>query len=310
MRKTQLLLLLHPLFLLSVALLLLNDFYLKYTYPGQLTGKLSDISGLFAFTVFLVAFFPAHKRWVYVSVILFFLWWKSPASQAFIDLLNANLHLPIERVIDYTDYVALIAVPFANYLKPPDYPCTIWQTLGTWIIGIVSFLSFTATSMIKRLTDTNRVDVNRYVRTGRSDEQIIHSLEKAGLNPMPIPAIYERDWGRQLYVRTKDDSGDTVFTALDKIHSGIYRKVGYGQAYNIPVMYIGNDSIFNLQFMLSGEDTPRTEIWLHSFEYRMKPDTTSSGMPYNQLEYSSYQISQKIGKALQKKIKKIVRDKD
>lgn len=42
--------LLHPAALASVALLLVNDHYLKATWPGWLTGKLSDFAGL--------AFFP------------------------------------------------------------------------------------------------------------------------------------------------------------------------------------------------------------------------------------------------------------
>ncbi len=52
----------HPVFLLSVLLLLLNDWLLKPLFHNDLTGKLSDLAGLFAFPFFLSAFFPAHKR--------------------------------------------------------------------------------------------------------------------------------------------------------------------------------------------------------------------------------------------------------
>jgi hypothetical protein len=45
----------HPLVLLSLVLTLLNDQYLKYQYPGFLTGKLSDFAGLFYFPFFLYA---------------------------------------------------------------------------------------------------------------------------------------------------------------------------------------------------------------------------------------------------------------
>jgi hypothetical protein len=38
--------LLHPAILVSIVLLLLNDFYLKSAHPGPLTWKLSDFAGL------------------------------------------------------------------------------------------------------------------------------------------------------------------------------------------------------------------------------------------------------------------------
>jgi GNAT superfamily N-acetyltransferase len=47
--------LLHPLPLVAIALLLLNDQVLKRAAPGFVTGKLSDVAGLLFFPVFLVA---------------------------------------------------------------------------------------------------------------------------------------------------------------------------------------------------------------------------------------------------------------
>jgi hypothetical protein len=45
----------HPIPALAVAGLALNDHYLKYAYPGAVTGKLSDFCGLFFFPLFLCA---------------------------------------------------------------------------------------------------------------------------------------------------------------------------------------------------------------------------------------------------------------
>jgi hypothetical protein len=47
--------LLHPLILLAIGTLLLNDHVLKGQWPGLLTGKLSDFAGLVFFPVFLQA---------------------------------------------------------------------------------------------------------------------------------------------------------------------------------------------------------------------------------------------------------------
>lgn len=45
----------HPLPLFAVVLTAVNDHYFKYLYPGLLTGKLSDFTGLFYFPLFVCA---------------------------------------------------------------------------------------------------------------------------------------------------------------------------------------------------------------------------------------------------------------
>ena len=46
---------LSPVFLLTLLTLAANDLYLKAAYPGWITGKLSDISGLFLVSLFVLA---------------------------------------------------------------------------------------------------------------------------------------------------------------------------------------------------------------------------------------------------------------
>jgi hypothetical protein len=48
-------LLLHPVALAALALLVLNDHFLKAVWPGPLTGKLSDLAGMIFLPVFLVS---------------------------------------------------------------------------------------------------------------------------------------------------------------------------------------------------------------------------------------------------------------
>jgi len=47
--------LLHPLVLVAIGLLVLNDHVLKHLWPGLVTGKLSDVAGLLFFPLALVA---------------------------------------------------------------------------------------------------------------------------------------------------------------------------------------------------------------------------------------------------------------
>ena len=54
--------LLHPLALLSVALLVVNDHVLKWSYPGLVTGKLSDLAGMIFFPLLLQALYELAQR--------------------------------------------------------------------------------------------------------------------------------------------------------------------------------------------------------------------------------------------------------
>ncbi len=47
--------LMHPVPIAAIALLVLNDHWLKYAYPGVLTGKLSDVAGMIFFPLLLQA---------------------------------------------------------------------------------------------------------------------------------------------------------------------------------------------------------------------------------------------------------------
>lgn len=61
--------LLHPVALLALGLLIVNDRLLKHSHPGWLTGKLSDVSGLCFFPLLLLAmvewcrFAAGVRRW-------------------------------------------------------------------------------------------------------------------------------------------------------------------------------------------------------------------------------------------------------
>ena len=92
----------HPILLVAVALLLLNDHLLKQASPGWLTGKLSDVAGLLAFAWLWAALLPARHRWrtlAFAGTALGFVWFKSPLADGFISSFS-QLAYPIARVID------------------------------------------------------------------------------------------------------------------------------------------------------------------------------------------------------------------
>jgi hypothetical protein len=105
--------LLSPGFLIGLAVLLLNDFVLKQQFHSALTGKLSDFAGLFVFPLICAALFPARKSHVYILTTLAFVLWKSAYSQPFIESWNSLTFFSVERAVDYSDLLALSALPFS-----------------------------------------------------------------------------------------------------------------------------------------------------------------------------------------------------
>ena len=105
-------------FLICLALLLLNDFYLKAAFHNALTGKLSDFCGLFVFVTFWSAVLPGRKLTILFSTPLLFIVWKSPYSQPFIDFFSRTLY-PIHRTVDFTDLSALLILPIIFFNWTP-----------------------------------------------------------------------------------------------------------------------------------------------------------------------------------------------
>jgi hypothetical protein len=99
---------LHPLTLISFALLVVNDHFLKWAHPSWLTGKLSDVAGMVLAPIVLSAA-TRHKAPVvcaFAVAIVFTLaktW--SPANHVWCSTLG-----PLVK--DPTD---LIALPFAAF---------------------------------------------------------------------------------------------------------------------------------------------------------------------------------------------------
>ena len=92
----------HPVFLVSLFILFFNDLILKTVFNNYLTGKLSDFAGLLAFPFFWSVLFPKRTKEIHIAVALFFIFWKSPFSEDFVDFFG------FYRVVDFSDFIAFI----------------------------------------------------------------------------------------------------------------------------------------------------------------------------------------------------------
>jgi|GEM_PF-1106337 len=150
MKHRKLNLLTDKFFLLGLATLLLNDFVLKYEVGGWVTGKLSDICGLFIFPFFWSIFFGQQRLMIYILTVVMFIIWKLPVSTGILNAINEFAGTHFSRVIDYTDLFTLLIIPISyarfSYLnKLPLAPSQrIFLPAG---LSLVSVLAFIATSM-------------------------------------------------------------------------------------------------------------------------------------------------------------------
>jgi len=212
--KNKLQLLLHPVFILSLACLLLNDRYWKYEYHNWFTGKLSDFAGLFVLSVFLSAFYSRHALLINIGIIIFFIWWKSPLSQPVIDLINRSFSLSFQRVVDYSDYIALPIVFASYFLKPSSYDFSIPRKLAIYFISGVCFVAFCSTSYYRKFMISPdmgpRITYNDYYRSRSTMEDVLYKLDSMQISYKvdSFTTVPLRFHGGSIVIRDRD-SGKT-----------------------------------------------------------------------------------------------------
>lgn len=303
-------LLLHPFFLFSLLALLLNDHWLKYMCPGWITGKLSDFAGLLVFPVFWTFFFPMYKKYIYICTTLVFLWWKSPLSEGLIFFFNKNLHLPLQRVIDYSDLAALLMLPLAWRLKPAAINGeNLLLRMTRNGVAAISLLACCATSVPAR----KMIRDDRYWLEGKHTKplkvrkktgEIVSILQEKGYQLRPHNDFFYTPVNNWYYVKDKDSSGNLVMKPLHKLYPAIYDRVAYGKPFTLDRLYIYRDSIQNIQLVISennGWNGKTSQIRLVSFRHQATSDSASRF--YEEHTYS------RIAPQMKKKLRKLLRRK-
>lgn len=149
-------LLFKKLFLLALFVLLLNDFFLKYYFHNYITGKLSDFAGLFIFPYFISSFSGKRIKEIYILTGVLFVFWKSEFSQPIITFFN-NYNFGVNRIVDYSDLVSLIVLPFSyTYRLTKSYNLKKdFNPIVRYVIICISCFSFIATSVQKEFGEIN-----------------------------------------------------------------------------------------------------------------------------------------------------------
>lgn len=136
-----------PLFLVCLVLLLINDHFLKQAFPGLITGKLSDFTGLFVVGSLIISFSFKREGFFLVLVGFLFLFWKSAYSQPLIDAWNQLEVWNLNRTVDYWD---LLALPMLYAARVYARRCAHIVPRNVLLIPILglSFIAVMATSYV------------------------------------------------------------------------------------------------------------------------------------------------------------------
>jgi hypothetical protein len=92
--------------------------------------------------------FPRIQNRATFLAAFLFLFWKSPSSQALIDLYNQYSIISISRVVDYSDLLVLAILPLPHYLITNMHRIDRLriQSIPTFVISIPAMLALMATS--------------------------------------------------------------------------------------------------------------------------------------------------------------------
>jgi hypothetical protein len=177
----------HPVFLASLLILLFNDFYFKQAFSNGLTGKLSDFAGLIVFPIFIAHLFPNLKKWISMVAGIFFVIWKTPLVSPLIDTLNQALPFRIQRIIDYTDYWALIVLPlthnFINKASKTSFYSTYIFKISEIGLTVITLFAICATSYLgPSEIPKGTIYIGKNYKIKKTKKEVIEAIKALGYN--------------------------------------------------------------------------------------------------------------------------------
>lgn len=163
-------------FLAALVIILLNDHYLKASYPCWLTGKLSDFAGLFVLAIFIYAiagkYLRSEKALVNLHLVIgaSFVIWKIAPIEILLAEINEIISMPLPgRVKDASDLIALIILP-SSYLYIRKFlnagaviPTTKLKRCASVAILVIAGFAIIATASGKRYDIQPNIEQKTYM---------------------------------------------------------------------------------------------------------------------------------------------------
>ncbi len=176
----------NPIFIVGLFLLVLNDHFLKSYYHNWFTGKLSDFVGVLIFPMFLTYLLPLKPKYIISIIGLFFIFWKSPFSENFIQFCNQISLFPISRTVDYSDLIALSVLPISyriilNINNLHSFRVRL-SPVFLLVIGGLVFMDDTMPLSAYMNVMGGDVHIGKWYKTKLTSEQFIQKLKEKNIN--------------------------------------------------------------------------------------------------------------------------------
>lgn len=259
--------LLDPIFLVALALLLLNDHVWKTAYGNFWTGKLSDFAGLYAFAWVGMSLLPRRRKLLAGLMAIAFVLWKSPLATPLLDGWNMLGILPLARVVDMGDCLALVVLPLAvlrwDWMAARSTSsATGWLALR-WLALAVSVVAFSATSYKNEFDYTDRYFLPVSTREVVARLNALNAEKNIG-NPdlslhHPNANEFQQAGNYRIYLhhnQTTQTHYDTIYAQID---DSIF--VDEIRSYEVPAIdsiYVNPDGVFRFAFALRPKTDPDT----------------------------------------------------
>jgi hypothetical protein len=189
----------HPITLLSITILLLNDHVLKVVSSSWVTGKLSDFAGLFFFPFIVAAglglalskFNLSRQRVGQIAFGLVAIWFVLLKTVPFVNSLTAQfaslfIGAPARLILDPTDLIALVVLlPAWVVWVQPKYVFRQRLAFAILIVGILASIA----SSPRELTVYNVTDLEY------SENGAIYARDEKSFNPSSYPIAVSKDGG-------------------------------------------------------------------------------------------------------------------
>lgn len=262
MQPTKRQLLLHPVFLSALILLLLNDHWGKYAFHNWITGKLSDFTGVLVLAIFLYAITPLNKLYSILITVLLFAWWKTPLSQPFISWLQDYWQLPVNRIIDYSDFAAFSILPLLYYIYPlkPLIPKIAGLLKNAVILATVfSIMATTVPYRYFHYTEDGYVKVYKEFKTRLEEKEILGKLDSLGYHYYIDSVQYFPVEPDRYFLRIQQP-GDSVSSLVPLKNFGdttLYFIEKKPLFYCIPQYIVEKDTLRNISFTIGDNGRKR-----------------------------------------------------
>ena len=270
--KSRLDRLLDPLFIVVLLVLLLNDHVWKGQFHNFWTGKISDFAGLYAFGWMVMSVSrcetSSKTRGISWGIAMAFIVWKSPISEPLLSVWNAQGMLPLYRIVDYGDWVALVVLPLAASRYLGMHRILFWPKRmenGTNFLKITLFclsvFAFCATSYRNDADFTDHYDLPISPATVVQRLNQLNSIQSMDALTLSLhhqnANHFQQDNDVRLYLHHNSQTETRYDTSwIEQGDSVIVDAIRQYQVPEIDTMYVNPEGVFRIDLqLLAADDT-------------------------------------------------------